>query len=37
MRVARIEKQAVTFTIEEFGYSRQETLALNDSTRARSQ
>jgi hypothetical protein len=30
MRVARIEKKQITFTIEEFGYSRQETLALVD-------
>ncbi|HEV2181850.1 MAG TPA: hypothetical protein VGR59_16090 [Gemmatimonadaceae bacterium] len=37
MRVARIDLKSVTFTLEEFGYSRQETLALNDSTRARSQ
>lgn len=37
MRVARIDAKSVTFTLEEFGYSRQETLALNDSTRARSQ
>lgn len=35
MRVARIDPKSVTFTLEEFGYSRQETLALNDSTRAR--
>ncbi len=35
MRVARIDQKAVTFTLEEFGYSRQESLALNDSTRAR--
>ena len=28
MRVARIATKAITFTIEEFGYSRQETLAL---------
>jgi hypothetical protein len=37
MRVSRIDLKSVTFTLEEFGYSRQETLALNDSTRARSQ
>jgi hypothetical protein len=30
MRVARIGPKSVTFTIEEFGYSRQETLALNE-------
>ncbi len=37
MRVSRIDLKSVTFTLEEFGYSRQETLALNDSTIARSQ
>ncbi|MEW5917181.1 MAG: hypothetical protein AB1762_12280, partial [Gemmatimonadota bacterium] len=31
MRVARIGPKSVTFTIEEFGYSRQETLGLNES------
>jgi hypothetical protein len=35
MRVARIRPKSVTFTILEFGESRQETLALNDSTTAR--
>jgi hypothetical protein len=35
MRVARIAPKSVTFTILEFGESRQETLALNDSTNAR--
>jgi Tfp pilus assembly protein PilP len=35
MRVARIAPKSVTFTILEFGESRQETLALNDSTTAR--
>jgi hypothetical protein len=35
MRVARIAPKSVTFTILEFGESRQETLALNDSTSAR--
>lgn len=30
MRVARIGVRSVTFTIEEFGYSRQETLTLSD-------
>lgn len=35
MRVARIAPKAVTFTILEFGESRQESLALNDSTTAR--
>jgi hypothetical protein len=37
MRVSRIAPKAVTFTIEEYGFSRQEVLALNDTTRARSQ
>ncbi len=31
MRVARIGPKSVTFTIEEFGYSRQETLTLSES------
>jgi hypothetical protein len=35
MRVSRIAPKSVTFTILEFGESRQETLALNDSTIAR--
>lgn len=30
MRVARIDRKTVTFTIEEFGFSRQETLELSD-------
>lgn len=33
MRVASINPRAVVFTIEEFGYSRQETLALGDSNK----
>jgi len=37
MRVAAILPRNVTFTLEELGFSRQETLALNDSTKARSQ
>jgi hypothetical protein len=37
MRVSTISPKSVTFTIEEYGFSRQETLALNDTTRARSQ
>ena len=37
MRVAAIREKSVTFGIEEFGYSRQETLAMNDSTKARTQ
>jgi hypothetical protein len=35
MRVARITQKAVTFTIEEFGYSRQQELTLDDSNQAR--
>ena len=35
MRVARITQKAVTFTIEEFGYSRQQELAMEDSNQAR--
>jgi hypothetical protein len=37
MRVARIAKREITFTIEEFGYSRQETLALVDPKKESSQ
>jgi hypothetical protein len=37
MRVASISEKAVTFGIEEFGYKRQETLAMNDSTKVRTQ
>lgn len=37
MRVARIELKAVVFTIEEFGFSRQETLIMGDSTKVRTQ
>lgn len=37
MRVASIGPKQVVFTIEEFGFSRQETLALGDSTSARTQ
>jgi hypothetical protein len=36
MRVAQIRPRAVVFTIEELGFSRQETLGLADSTVARS-
>lgn len=32
MRIVRIEPKAVTFMIEEFGFSRQETLAMSDTT-----
>jgi hypothetical protein len=35
MRVARINQKSVVFTIEEFGYSRQQELALGDSNQAR--
>jgi len=35
MRVAAIQPRSVTFTIQEFGLSRQETLTMNDSTRVR--
>lgn len=37
MHVAAIRQKSVTFGIEEFGYSRQETLSMNDSTKARTQ
>lgn len=37
MRVSAINPRAVVFTIEEFGYSRQETLALGDSNKERKQ
>jgi hypothetical protein len=37
MRVVRIAQRAVTFTIEEFGYSRTETLALVDPKKESSQ
>jgi hypothetical protein len=37
MRVASIRQKQVTFTIEEFGFSRQESLALGDSTTSRTQ
>lgn len=37
MRVAAITPRAVVFTIEEFGYSRQETLPLLDSNKERKQ
>ena len=35
MRVAHIRAKSVVFTIEELGYSRQETLGLSDHTAAR--
>jgi hypothetical protein len=37
IRVARIDSKSVTFTIEEFGFSRQETLALVDPNKVRTQ
>lgn len=37
MRVASIREKLVVFGIEEFGYSRQETLAITDSTTVRTQ
>ncbi len=37
MRVASIAEKSVVFGIEEFGYSRRETLAMNDSTKVRTQ
>lgn len=37
MRVARITPKAITFTIEEFGFSRQETLSLADTKKESSQ
>lgn len=35
MRVAAIHEKEVVFTIEEFGFSRQETLSMVDSSRTR--
>lgn len=35
MRVVSIEPKAVTFVLEEFGYSRQQRLVLGDSTSTR--
>ena len=37
MRVSAITMRSVVFTVEEFGYSRQETLALGDSNKVRKQ
>ncbi len=37
MRVAAIREKNVVFGIEEFGYSRQESLAMSDSTKVRMQ
>jgi len=36
MRAARIDPKSITFTIEEFGFSRQETLGLGDSNKGSS-
>ncbi len=35
LRVTAIRQRSVTFAIEEFGFSRQETLAIGDSTNTR--
>jgi hypothetical protein len=35
MRVAQIKPRSVIFTIEEFGFSRQDSLVLVDTTKAR--
>jgi hypothetical protein len=37
MRVSQIQQKKIVFTIEEFGFSRQETLALGDPTTSRTQ
>ena len=37
MRVVQIQPKSVTFTIEEFGYSRREVLSLGDSSTVRTQ
>jgi len=37
MRVASSQEKSVVFGIEEFGYSRQESLAISDSTKVRTQ
>lgn len=37
MRVTKISQRSITFTIEEFGFSRQETLSLNDPNKEISQ
>ena len=36
-RVVSIDKKSVTFAIEEFGYSRQEKLAIGDTSKVRNQ
>jgi hypothetical protein len=35
MRVAQIKPRAVIFTIEEFGFNRQDSLVLADSTKGK--
>ena len=35
MRVANIKPKAIIFTIEEFGFNRQDSLLLGDTTRVR--
>ncbi len=35
MRVVRIDQKSVTFALEEFGFSRQETVSMSDSTHTR--
>jgi hypothetical protein len=35
MRVARISPKSITFTVEEFGFSRQEVITLGDQSQAR--
>jgi hypothetical protein len=37
MRVAQIQPKQIVFTIEEVGFSRQESLAVGDSSLARTQ
>jgi len=37
MRVAAIEQKRVLFTIDEFGFSRQESLVIGDTTKVRKQ
>ena len=37
LRIARIDQKSVTFTIEEFGFSRQETLSVSDTKQERKQ
>jgi hypothetical protein len=37
MRVIQIQPKSVTFTIEEFGYSRREVLSLGDASTERTQ